>query len=262
MRPLGCFFILLLACNVQAYEFKADFRVVAPDMVYFNNQPAGPIKELVELAIKRAGHSISWQAIPWKRTQHRAELGKVDLLVRHSMNEKRREYLKPILMGYQKRQVTFLTAPNKDIRIHQFDDLKKYTTGQIRGYFYAPKYNNAHNLKKLNFNDYQQLGRVLEVGRVDAIIINSDSKHDLEMLLAIPGVKVAPYEMTFLNGRYSSIPINSPAEKYFKEVNAEFFRLRQSGEMTKILNQYGAKPFEQDFTTLESQSQEAMFKSQ
>lgn len=260
MRLLGYFCILLSAYNLQAYEFRADFRVVAPDMVYSEGKPAGPIKELVTLALKRAGHSITWEAIPWKRTQHRAELGKMDFLVRHSMNDKRRGYLKPILMGYQKRQVVFLTSPKKDVHITKFSDLQNYTIGQIRGYFYAPQYNDADSISKLDFNDYQQLGRVLAVGRVDAIIVNSDSKSDLEMLLSIPGVKMASYQMTLLNGRYSSIPIKSPAIKFYKQISAEFFKLRQSGEMTQILKQYGSKPFEQDFSTRESQEQEAFTK--
>ncbi|MEH6651369.1 MAG: hypothetical protein V7707_15180 [Motiliproteus sp.] len=142
------FAICCLANIAQAYEFKADFRHVPPDMTYINDVPAGPIREIIDLAVTRAGHTIEWRTVPWKRTQKVASQGKTDLLVRHSMNDERRKFLSPIIMGHQIREVVFITAPNKEVIIHSFADLQNYTIGQHRGYLYAPQFDQASNLKR------------------------------------------------------------------------------------------------------------------
>lgn len=69
---IGLFIILSFSTNflvsiADAYEFKADFRLVPPDMFYVNNVPTGPIREIVDLAVTRAGHTIVWKtASDWK----------------------------------------------------------------------------------------------------------------------------------------------------------------------------------------------------
>ena len=262
---IGLFIILSFSTNLlvsiaDAYEFKADFRLVPPDMVYVNNVPAGPIREIVDFAVKRAGHTIVWKTAPWKRTQLMASQGMIDILVRHSMNDKRRPFLSPILMGYQIREVIFVTSPNKEVEIKSFEDLQKFKIGQHRGYFYATQYNEADNINRHIVNSHRQLEKLLKIGRVDAVVMTSGLKGDLELLLSIPGTKIADYKIIFLNARYSSIPIKSPAIKYLDQISVEFFKMRRSGEMTQIMEKYGAKPYFQDFTTKESKAQEALVK--
>jgi polar amino acid transport system substrate-binding protein len=258
------FLALNIVPNFQSlanvYKFKADFRLVPPDMFYVDNVPAGPIREIVDLAVTRAGHQIVWKETPWKRTQEMAAHGQTDILVRHSMNDQRSTFLSPILMGYQEREMVFVIAPNKDVVIEKFEDLQKYNIGQQRGYFYAPQYNAAKNINKTTVNRHEQLIKLLEIGRVDAVVMTSDLKNDIDLLLSVKGAKVAGYKMTFFNGRYCSIAKKSPAIKYVNEISAEIFKLRKSGEMTKIMNMYGSKPFIQDFTTQESKAQELLIK--
>ena len=259
--PLASVLILISSISSKAYEFNADFRLVPPDMTYQNEQPYGPIKEIVDLAIKRANHTIIWHSlVPWKRTQVMAKQGRTDILVRHSMNTARNAFLKPILIGYQQREIVFLKAPNKKIKLESFYDLENYTIGEHRGYFYYNTYNESKNLKRTPLNTHEQLFKMLEAGRIDLLIMNKDSKGDLKKALAIPGVKIAKYKVTFLNPRYCSIPLKSPAIKYFNEISNEFFKMRRSGEINQILLRHNALPFIQDFTTAESKAQEALLK--
>ncbi|MEH6651370.1 MAG: hypothetical protein V7707_15185 [Motiliproteus sp.] len=99
---------------------------------------------------------------------------------------------------------------------------------------------------------------MLERGRVDAVVMTNDLKGDIELLLAVEGAKISPYQMLFVNKRFCSIPINSPAMEYFDQISSQIFKLRRSGEMAEIMTKHGAEPYLQDFTTPESQAQEAL----
>ncbi|GAA5315351.1 MAG: transporter substrate-binding domain-containing protein [Candidatus Pelagadaptatus aseana] len=251
--------LLLLFCShSSAAELNAHFRSVPPDMFFKGNQPAGPIKEIAELALSRAGHSIHWQAVPWKRTQFMARAGNTDLLVRHSMTPEREQYLAPILIGYELRNVLFVKAPGKTIRVKHFKDLKQYRIGQRRGHFYARDFNDANNLNRELVNNHEQLVRMLQAGRIDLAVINDSEQGDLEALLAIDGSAIAEYKISYFNGRYCSIPLKSPAYAFFDDINREFFAMRASGEITEIMQRHGAEPFIQDFSTPESKAQQAL----
>ena len=250
--------MVFLSNSTNAYEFKAHFRHVPPDMTYIDNVPAGPIREIIDLAVTHAGHTVVWKTVPWKRTQKVALQGKTDLLVRHSMNGERQRYLSPIINGHQIREVIFITAPNIKVVIDSFEDLQKYTIGQHRGYLYAPQFDQADNLKREIANEHRQLVQMLKRGRVDAVVMTTDLKGDIELLLAVEGAKISTYRMLFANKRFCSIPVNSPAIAYFDQISTEIFKLRRSGEMSDIMKKHGAEPYLQDFTTPESKAQEAL----
>ncbi|MCE2571878.1 substrate-binding periplasmic protein [Motilimonas eburnea] len=249
-----------IAMSVSAYELNGHFRSRPPAMIVESQTVSGPVHDAIVQALAIAGHTVKWTVVPWKRTQKMAEHGLVDFLPRHSMNEERAKFLLPILMGYRKREVLFVVAPGKQIKVQHFSDLQGHVIGQRRGSFYAPLYNDANNLLKLSVNSYEQLLQMLEIGRVDLAIVLSDNIEFKERLLAIPGATLADFRITLLAGRYSSIPINSPAAEFYEQINAAFFNMRKSGEMDAIFKLHGLPPLHQDFTTPESKAQEAMLK--
>lgn len=252
--------LFLMSSMVFADVFQAHCRNRGVEMVEGTNGVCtGPVPEVIETALKKLGHSVKWQNAPWVRTIKGAEKGNPDILLRHSMNEERRNFLLPVVYGYEIRKLFFYTTPQRpDIKINSESDLKNYKIGVLRDSYYAPKFNSATNLNLQELRENEQKVKMLKSGRIDVAAIKSSQGKELIKELEDIGSAPASYVEEFPNGRYFSVPKKSAMAKYYEALSAEIFRMRKDGEISAIFEKYNAPVPTQDFDHADSKAQEAM----
>lgn len=236
------FTILVLLCfsfPVLSDVFTGHCRDREPDLVADGKTCTGPVAELIETALKRIGHTVSWSEVPWKRSIEQAKNGKVDILPRHSMKPEREAFLHAVAYGYKIRKIYFMISPLKDIAIENFADLEGLKIGALRGSFYSDQFDQASNLIKKEMTSNDQIVKMLESGRLDVGL--TSSAHEEEKFRALEGVKEAKYKDAFLNSRNISIPKASPMAKHFDAFAAEINKMAAAGEVDSIFSKYNVK---------------------
>ena len=232
--------LLLLCFKSFADTFLGHCRNREPDLLVQGQNCKGPVPEMIEIALKRLGHTVVWSEVPWKRSIETAKKGMVDILPRHSMNEERKEFLHAITYGYKVRKIFYMISPKKDIYINALEDLVPYTVGMLRGSFYSENFAKASHLTKESFGSNDQMIRLLESGRLDVAI--TSSAHELEKFIDLKGIKQAAYSDSFFNSRNISIPAKSAMVKHFAAFRHEVEKVIHTGEINDIFKRYNIPP--------------------
>jgi len=241
MKKLILFFALvILPFESYSETFKGHCRDRHPDLIVDKENCKGPVPVIIEIALNRLGHDITWSERPWKRSLLEAKNGSVDILPRHSMDTERAAFLHAVAYGYRERKVFYMISPHQEIEINAFEDLMPHRIGLLRGSFYSDKFAKADNLIKIEFTSNDQIIKMLEAGRIDIAL--TSSAHEEDKFRVLPGIKEAKYFDTFLNSRNISIPKKSPMAKYYTKFKSEIESMANSGEINKIFDQYGIKP--------------------
>ena len=235
---LACFLFFINAAYAET--FIAHCRDRPPELVPTNPGCSGPIADIIEIAVGKLGHQVEWHLVPWIRTIKIAEHGEVDIIPRHSMNDKRRTFLYPATYGYETRNVYYMVHSDSQTKIERFDDLIGLTIGARRGSFYSKTFNESTDLTKRFYNSDEQLLLLLKAKRIDVAIVSSGQNEDTYR--NEPEVRQAKYVDTFYNGRYISISKKSPMAKYQAEFIAIIDEMRASGEVGEIFKKYNLPP--------------------
>lgn len=91
-----------------AATLDVHIRNRPPDLILYNDEQSGPLKEILQVAARRSGHYIRWIPASFKRSLEDLKTASVDIVPRTFMREERKEfihYLDPI--GFQQRDVVF-----------------------------------------------------------------------------------------------------------------------------------------------------------
>ncbi|EGM68538.1 substrate-binding periplasmic protein [Shewanella sp. HN-41] len=238
-------FAYLLISKAQADTvlpvWQAHCRDRHPVIYFENEQCKGPGALVINQVINRLGHQINWSNVPWARTIKVAETGQVDLIPIHSMTSERSQFLHPMLLGYNRRYVHYYALSTSPIHVTHFEELKPYVIGAIRGTFYSHQFNNYKSQLKVTFvNNHQQLIKMLKAGRIDLAI--TSELNELHTFAGNAQFKAMDYTDISLNGRFFSIPRQSPLHKYAKQVELIVDDMRSSGEITRLFESYDVDP--------------------
>ncbi|CAH0536843.1 substrate-binding periplasmic protein [Vibrio marisflavi] len=243
-RKIWVFALTLLFSNLaNAETLVAHCRDRSPELIPTHNGCSGPVAEIIDIASNRIGLEVSWITVPWARTIKVAEYGGVDIIPRHSMNQIREAFLNGVAYGYQKRNVYYMISPQTDVEVNDLSDLEGLKVGALRGSFYSENFANAQHFKKLFFNNTEQIIRMLNKGRIDVAVMSSN--HHEEKFRAESGLRQARYVDVFYNGRYISMPIESPMVKHWPMLKEQIDEMRTDGDIEKIFKKYHIPPPEQ-----------------
>lgn len=238
--------LILFASNTLALAIN-DVRVNVQDRrpeIYMKDKtPVGPIADILNTAFKAVKLRPKYYFVPWSRTLHMAKNNQDLILIRHSMKEERREFLRPIVYGSESRKVLFFKNKKSKVNANNIAELKKQKIGYRRSSFYFPEFSDGKGFSKFPVNSDKQLIKMLLSERVDFIIFNN--KNILEGHLKEMGLKFSEYfeevkySHTYQNPRYISIPKASKYNKFYKKLNCQIFKMRRSGEISKFFENYG-----------------------
>ena len=252
------FSIFSIVSAQESIIIKSDFRSRPPEIIIKNGLPTGPIIKLVEILFHQQKLDIQWREAPWARSLKDAEVGKTDLLVRHSMNPQREQYLLPILLGYETRNVHYVVSHKFADKINQLKEMKGLRIGALRYSFYSENANKIIlNNTLILVTDLKQLIEMLKRNRIDIILTYDEHwafiSHNHKGKL----VELNKFKEKFINGRYLSISKKSFAKQYYTQLNCHIYQMRKNGGLSAIFTEYGVKPYIQLFETAESIDQSA-----
>lgn len=238
---ISCLFLSQAKAETSAVVWQAHCRDRHPVIYIEKGECKGPGAAVINQVITRLGHKVNWSNVPWARTIKVAETGLVDLIPVHSMTPERKDFLDPMLLGYDKRYVYYFALANRQLEVKHFDELKPHIIGALRGAFYCPQFNDNQNQLKVSFvNDNGQLINMLKAGRIDLAI--TSEQHEMQFFANDPQLKQMEYVDISKNGRYFSIPLMSPLHQYAKQVHQIVNDMRTSGEITRLFESYGVEP--------------------
>lgn len=233
--------LIMMPKNLFADTLIAHCRDYPPELIFEEGKCIGPVPDMVSDILAELGHDIDWINMPWVRSYHEAKLGKVDLLIRHSMTEERQSVLHAITYGSFNRSIFFYKSPMFESDIESYEDLKNVYIGAIRGNFYSPKFSSIDMSKLLLVGSTEQLVGMLELGRID-VAITSES-HNKEFFDS--RFEKATFVDTFPNAEYISIPLKSVAIKHQKKINDLLQKYRRTGKVNPYFEHYGLRVPEQ-----------------
>ncbi len=225
----------------------------------------GPIADIAKSLFSASNENSKFSLVPWARTLHVAKSGEDIFLIRHSMTDKRRKFLLPIVYGLEKRYVKFYKRKNFKLKIKTLEELKRHRIGYRRKSFYFPSFTKKDGFSKVETGSDKQLINMLINERIDIIVFNQQKileGHLKEMGLDFNKVfKEVSYTHTFLNPRYFSIPKKSKYSRLYDKLNCEMLNLRKSGKITELFRKYNLTAPKQKYTDGDSITQASSCKN-
>ncbi|MFQ3231385.1 substrate-binding periplasmic protein [Reinekea sp.] len=228
---------IISSSALQAATFEVHCRDRSPELIPTRLACIGPVADIVELALKRIGHSVNWQHKTWDETIVMAETGKVDLLLRHSMSSERAQFLDEVAYGYEIRKVYYYLSPSFAGDVSTQAELNPLKVGALEGSIYSAEFAENTQINKVEYSSTNELVEALESGTVDAVV--TSSAHDMDRINIVPLARRAAYVENFYNGRFVSIPKESKRSKYFPAFEQAILDMAKSGEVTQIFERYG-----------------------
>ncbi len=130
----------------------------------------GFFSEIVREAFRRSGHEAEIKFLPWKRAFEGAKQGKYDALYSVWHRPEREEWFvfsDPLPAN----ELGFFQHKDSKISFSDYDALKPYTIGVVRGYASPPGFDDAGLKTSLAVDDEQNL-RKLHKQRVDLVLVD------------------------------------------------------------------------------------------
>ena len=236
--------IALLPDILRATDNKTlvvDVRQRPPEMIVDGESWSGPLIDIIEEAVRRAGYEVKFQFRQFQGSLRYLERGKIDILPRAICTQERTQFmdfLGPI--GYEQKEILFLVKPGKEDSIRKFDDLKHLTVGVKRGTVYFEEFDASQEIVKIESHDDENLVRMFAHNRFDTMIILD--RNAVESALKKYQISVyayARYRQSLRIGIYYGILRGHPAKEALQHALED---LVTSGSVKAIYAQYGIEP--------------------
>lgn len=146
-------YILILCIYFFTTTAKADDKTIRiaiadfPPFEYYNNDKVEGINiQTIKDVLSRAGYSVEFYSLPWKRALISTESGDMDALasiIKSTTTEPLFIFSKPIMYT----QYFFLKNKNLSITPRNYNDIKNYAIGTIDQYFYGENFASESSLQ-------------------------------------------------------------------------------------------------------------------
>lgn len=179
LKALGLFFTaFLFGAGWVGNELAARTLIVAindaPPYRIVSDMPDGPdyagiYVDVVREAARRAGIDLVFQVVPFKRALFLMESGQADLMLGPNRTDDRVQYMYyfgAALPGEPK--VIYTSEENANVI--EIKDLEHKLIGVLRGANYGWQLNEGRDIRFVEAADYDTLFRMLDLGRIDALI--------------------------------------------------------------------------------------------
>ena len=238
----------LLFVSIAKAKIIVALQDRPPQLSINNGEFSGPIYEIAKKLVQGIDEEFHFQPVLWSRALRLAQLNENLLLTRHSMTETRKEFLLPIVYGFEKRKVYFYKNKKSKIVINNIEDLKKYKIGYRRSSFYFPEFQQFDSEKLHALDTDEQLIKMVANNRVDLILFNDhkifeDKLKRLNNSMVRDLVTPIDFFYSFTNPRFFSVPKYSKlAKNLYTDLNCSMLKLRKSGFIKGIFEKYQLTP--------------------
>jgi polar amino acid transport system substrate-binding protein len=233
------------SASVKAEVLEGHFRSRPPEMVVSDGgEMSGPLKDVIEEAARRCGDTVHWSIVPFARSLVELQNGApvvVPRLRRTPDRETFAIFLGPI--SIQHRPVKFAVVKGRGSKLTRYEDLASMTVAILPGSATFSRFDADAGLKKHEAADDESRARMLQAGRVDAIV--SSDVHALDTAFARIGFshwEWADYKVYIQSGNYYGIAKTGPLATRAGVLNAALKAMADSGEVREIYHRYGLDP--------------------
>ncbi len=238
---------MLISGATFAATIEVNVRNRPPDLNVDNGKYSGPLKDILEKAAERAGHSVNWVEAPFKRAYEDAKSGRIDLVPRTFYRESRKtevHYLDPV--GYQEKDIVFFVKKGKENVVKSYDDLKNVSIGVKRGSAFYEKFDGDTSLNKVEGTEDEALVKMFIGDRFD-VMVSIDPlgmKQEFEKL-GFSDYSFTEYKHVKRTGVYyasSKKRYDTDRKSVYDSINDQIQKMVSSGEVSKIYESHGATP--------------------
>lgn len=174
LPALAC--LCLLATGAAQGQTRPPLVLVNAVYPPFVNPPGHPQGEGLDIeiareALRRAGHTLQVQLLPWKRALLMLELGRADLTTTISRNGDRDRYLRWTPSYRNGANYHFYTRKGAPLRLSEAADLAGLHLGTVTGFFYPDALTRQAGVIVDSAKDVTVLAQKLNAGRIDVMVV-------------------------------------------------------------------------------------------
>jgi len=245
-RLLALFALFWLAPSwAGAQTIEGHFRSRPPEMVVEpDGQLSGPLKQILETAARSVGLTIRWQVMPFARSLDALRNGEPAIVPRLRPDPLRADYVRylgPILLQHRLVRIAATAALAGGIRA--YEDLKPLRIATLRGSATFERFDDDVSLDRQVMTDDLGRARLLQAGRIDAIISSDPATLSLAFdQIGDQDWAWAPYQVALDVGNYYGIARSGPLAAAADALDQALRQLAQNGEVSRIYRRYGVDP--------------------
>lgn len=212
-----------------------------------NSEEEGYLVEIARKVFESQGYTIVYENMPWKRALEMTLTGKADGAIGASKNDGKGLIFPSEELARTK--MAFYVKDGTPWRFTERSSISQVSLGAIAGYDYRNWLNTYIQANKDNFTKVQIITgdeplkrnlTKLMLGRIDAVVDNEAVIQYVAKKMGISDtIECAGYdsEPSFIYIAFS--PNNPESPKHAEMLSQGIVRLRENGELKKILDKYG-----------------------
>jgi polar amino acid transport system substrate-binding protein len=244
-------FIFILAtlpiidANAEENIIIAHYRAQPPEITIDdkNGHFSGPLIDILNEAAQKIGYKIKWYKDDFKNSYECLKKGCVDIVPRVILNKERKafvHYLGPI--GFQQKNIYFLTRKGKEDRIRSYEDLYPLKIGIKKHVVYFKRFNKDNKLNKIPLTDDINMSKMFMSKRLDTVaVLDVMSIKKTFAELQYDNYNFAEYFFKQRIGNFYGMSKKSPKAHQLKALNNALNNMVESGRIRDIYKKYGIK---------------------
>ncbi|MFL1523944.1 substrate-binding periplasmic protein [Pseudomonas sp. O230] len=239
-RALALTGLLLLTQSAAAEKLRlvADSWPPFTDATLING---GLATDIVSTALARAGYASDFEQVPWARALMGVGEGRYDVLVNAWYTEERTR-LGQFSGEYLLNRVRFLKRKDAPIEYNNLEQLHTYPIAVVRGYAYAPAFDEDASLQKVPVHSFAMAVRMVAADRVKLTL---EDEYVARYYLARESAKVRN-AVEFLpkplseNSLHILVSLKNPHhEEIVANFDREIAEMKADGSYEQLMKQHG-----------------------
>jgi polar amino acid transport system substrate-binding protein len=221
---------------VVAINDAPPYRIVtetADEPVY-----SGIYVDVVREAARRAGIDLVFEVVPFKRALFLMEQGEADLMLGPNRTDERQRYMYYFGAALPNEPKVIYTGL-VDANVVEIKDLEHKLIGVLRGANYGWQLDEARDLRFVEAVDYETLFRMLDLGRIDALI--APELLALEHIQRFGPFRIKKADLMF-QGQPSFIAISRKSDFFldgsYQDLEQHLIDMRRDGSFEAIYGRY------------------------
>lgn len=250
-RPLLCLPALAGLCLAAGGAVGEAQRPGRPPLVLVNavyppfvNPPGhaqgeGLDIEIAREALRRAGHTLQLQLLPWKRALLMLETAQADLTTTISRNGDRDRYLRWTQSYRNGAHYRFYTRKGSPLQLKSLADLAGRHLGTVQGFFYPDAITQQPGVIVDTARDVTVLAQKLNAGRLDVIVVTGiRGAWEIREAGLAGQLLLQPYQYAAVSPNYMGFSRTRCDEALVASVSAALQQMMTDGTMTAIERRY------------------------
>lgn len=225
----------LVSAENEEHSVTVGINHAPPYRVVTDEGVTGLYVDIFNEIADRIGWEVHYVEAPFRRVLLMMEKGEVDVMLGPLKTEEREQMMAFVAPVFPPERKLFFFSRDEN-RITSYDDLYGKRIGVLAGASYFEKFDTDEELTKEPIERYENLMRMLKLGRVDVVVAPElVGRHTINQLGI--DVSVSPYQVP---GEHSYIAIarTSPALSRQDQVTQTYEQIRQDGTYEKLVKGY------------------------